>query len=364
MNGATLRSAIYLAIFAVVTLFLTFVLAVTITNGSVGSTVSYRAQISDTTGLLSGDDVRIAGVRVGQVGSIRLTRNCPRSATDPTTVPACSMVTFGLDKSIPLHVSARILVHYRNLVGQRYLDIVESPGTDAVVAKNGLVYLDHTAPALDLTTLFDGFRPLFAALDPEDVNRVAYEVVASLQGEGGTIDSLLANTASLSTAIASQDAAIGSLISNLTGVLATVDQRDGELTTLIDQLQRLVTGLAGDRDAIAASLSNVNALAVSTTTLLASIRPELPTDLSQLSGLTNTLATTSVSVNGTTQNQLDEFLNRFPSKLTIITRTATYGSFFNFYLCHADIALGQVAGQALNASLQSTNSTICGTGGS
>lgn len=312
-----------------------------------------QAVFTDATGVLAGDDVRVAGVRVGQIKGVKVDKDKATGQTD-------ALVSFGLDKSIPLHASAHATLRYRNLVGQRYLEIEEAPGSDRVLPKNSVLPLAQTTPALDLTVLFDGFKPLFTALSPDDVNKVSYEVIRTLQGEGGTIDSLLGSTASLSTSIAQQDAAIGSLISNLTSVLGTVDERDGQLTNLIDQLQRLTTGLAGDRDAIASSLGNVNALAVSTSTLIANIRPELPTDLAQLSAVTRTLATTSVTVNGKRQNQLDEFLRRFPTKLNTITRTATYGSFFNFYLCDANVDLGL----PFNAQLHSTNTAVCGSGNS
>jgi phospholipid/cholesterol/gamma-HCH transport system substrate-binding protein len=352
-NAATYRATAYLSVFAVVTVFLTYVLAVTITNGSVGSTITYRAQFTDATGLLPGDDVRIAGVRVGQVHSVHIAHNCK---ADGTTYPSCAQVSFGLQKAFPLHTSAHAALRYRNLVGQRYLEILDAPGADATAVKNYLLPISQTTPALDLTTLFDGFRPLFAALDPQQVNQLAYEVVRTLQGEGGTLDTLLASTATLSTTVASQDAAIGSLIANLTGVLGTVDQRRTELTDLVDQLQRLVTGLAGDRDVIASSLSNVDKLATSATQLIEAIRPSLPTDLEQLSAVTNTLATSTSTLYGPRQNQLDAFLQHIPAKLNTLTRTASYGSFFNFYLCTADLTL---AGLPTAIQFQSTNTNAC-----
>jgi phospholipid/cholesterol/gamma-HCH transport system substrate-binding protein len=359
MNGKTIRATIYLVVFAIITALLTYVLAVTISNGSVGSTESYKAEFTDTTGLLKGDDVRIAGVRVGQVLStpkVKLNCQSTNPATGVTTVvPACSMVKFGLLKSIPLESNATIDVKYLNLVGQRYLDVVQTPDSASALPKDAMVPLERTVPALDLTTLFDGFKPLFQALDPADTNAIAYEVVSTLQGEGGNLDSLLASTASLSTSIASQDSAIGSLIDNLTGVLATVDTRDGELTNLIDQLQRLVTGVAGDKDAIASSLGNINLLATSTSNLIATIRPYLPTDLSQLSGVANYLATTTtINQQGQRQNELDEFINRYPTKITTITRTATYGGFFNFYLCRINAVIGTTS-----VAVQSNNSAVC-----
>ena len=129
------------------------------------------------------------------------------------------------------------------------------------------------APAVDLTALFNGFKPLFQALTPADVNSFALEIIKTLQGEGGTVDSLLTQTASLTNTVAQRDAAIGQVIDNLLTVLNTVQKRDAGLGETITQLQRLVTGLAGDRDAIAASLTNINILATSSAKLFTGIRP-------------------------------------------------------------------------------------------
>src|SRR3546814_20306036 len=63
----------------------------------------------------------------------------------------------------------------------------------------------NTEPALDLTTLFNGFKPLFTALDPDQVNELSMNLVQVLQGEGGTVASLLENTASLTGTMAGRD---------------------------------------------------------------------------------------------------------------------------------------------------------------
>ena len=81
---------------------------------------------------------------------------------------------------------------------------------------------------------------------------------------------------------------------------------------------------------IAESIGNIDSLASSTASLLSDIRPSLKSDIASLNKVANTLATTSDS-NG--QNTLDGVLQRLPSKVTAILRTATYGSWFNFYLC-------------------------------
>jgi len=358
MRGHTLSAFIKLMIFALVTVLATFVLAVTISNRTFGgSPKTYSAMFTDVTGLLSGDSVRAAGVRVGTVKSISVANQ------------RYAKVTFTVDGDVPIHRSDRLQMRYLNLVGQRYIAIVEQPGDSTLIPKNSVIGLDHTSPALDLTALFNGFQPLFKALTPKDVNSFALEVIKTLQGEGGTLADLASKSATLTNTVADRDVVIGQVVNNLVSVLDTVQKRDAGLNQLIVQLQRLVTGLAGDRNAIAASLGNIDDLASNSALLLQQVRPYLPSDLSNLSGLARNLNTTkncpgylypttdnnkitpkvprfaSNKCNG--PNTLEEYLHRAPTKLIQILRTATYGSFFNFYLCDL-----QMTGE-LASSLQS-----------
>ena len=56
-------------------------------------------------------------------------------------------------------------------------------------------------------------------------------------------------------------------------------------------------------------------------------------------------------------NTLESYLQRVPTKLIQIIRTATYGSFFNFWLC--DLELGGTSGKTLGASIPIESSPAC-----
>jgi phospholipid/cholesterol/gamma-HCH transport system substrate-binding protein len=312
----TTPSLIKLIVFIVVTVLLTGTLAATIGNFRLGGTEAYQALFTDVTGVQKGDDVRIAGVRVGQVSKVAVVERGGRSL---------GALTFEVDKSRQLAVSTRVLIRYRNLIGQRYVALSEGAGSSRRLSPGATLPLKQTEPALDLTVLFNGFKPLFAALNPKDVNSFAFEIIKTLQGEGGNVNSLLAHTASLTTTLADRDAVIGRTITNLNTVLGTIDARDDQLSQLLTELQRFVSGLSDDRAAIGASLTNIAGLAESTSGLLKDSRPAIRDDVKQLGRVTGNLDDNKALV--------DKFLKNLPNKLNTITRTATYGSWFNFYLC-------------------------------
>jgi phospholipid/cholesterol/gamma-HCH transport system substrate-binding protein len=327
MRGQTLGAAVKLIIFAVVTIVATAILGVVVSNRTFGATHTYKANFSDVTALITGSDVRMAGVRVGTVKSIK---------SESAGGKNFAQVSFTVDTNVPMRTTTLVEVNYLNLVGQRYLNLVPRPGGTDLPTHGAVVPLANTRPAVDLTALFNGFRPLFRALSPADVNKFALEVIQTLQGEGGTVQQLLAQTASLTNTVGQRDAAISQVIDNLDTVLATVAQRDKGLGDTIIQLQRLVSGLAGDRNTIAASLGNINALATSSAKLFTGIRPVLPADLRNLERLARVLNDSKDVVNKN-QNALAAFLQREPAKLTRIIRTGSYGGYFNFWLCSFDL---------------------------
>jgi phospholipid/cholesterol/gamma-HCH transport system substrate-binding protein len=305
---------IKLTLFIVVTVVATTVLAVSIANINLSSTNSYTARFTDATMLLPGDDVRIAGVRVGQVDDVTV---ADRKQAE---------VKFSVDagRRLPAGVTAQI--KFRNLVGQRY--VVLSQGTGAgMLEPGGSIPIEHTKPALDLTELFNGFKPLFRALSPDDVNKLSYEIIQVLQGEGGTVESLLAHTATLTSAIADKDAVIGEVVTNLNSLLDTVNARGSQLSDLIVQVQQLVSGLAADRKPIGDAIQALSGLAGTTASLLDDSREPLKNDIAALGTFTGNL--------NDNEQLVEHFLQFTPAKLTALTRTASYGSWFNFFLCSA-----------------------------
>jgi phospholipid/cholesterol/gamma-HCH transport system substrate-binding protein len=316
-------SLVKLILFAAVTLFATSILALTIANIQLGSKATYTALVSDATGVVDGQDVRIAGVRVGEVTDVRVAEG---AGSDHAT----AAIEFSVLKSSVLTQGTEVTVKYRNLVGQRYLALTQGTGTPAPLADGATIPLARTHPALDLTVLFNGFKPLFAALSPSDVNELSGLLIQTLQGEGGDVNSLLAKTASLTSTIADRDAVIGRTIDNLNTVLGTVDAHDQQLLSLIDQLQRFTSGLAADRETIGRSLSGINTLSAETADLLVSTRPLIKDDVAQLRTLATTLNKPA------NVKQFEDFISNATTRITTLTRTATYGSWFNFYLCRFD----------------------------
>jgi phospholipid/cholesterol/gamma-HCH transport system substrate-binding protein len=338
-----LAPLIKLIVFIVVTVLLTTVLGISIANINTASTNTYKARFSDATLLLPNDDVRIAGVRVGQVKDVKIVDK--RQAE----------VDFEVDSGRQLPAGVTAQIKFRNLVGQRYVSLAEGTGDPSqILPPGGSIPLERTTPALDLTELFNGFKPLFTALNPDDLNKLSYEVIQVLQGEGGTVESLLAHTASLTTTIANKDQVIGEVIDNLNNVLDTVNAHTPQLNDLIIKLQQLVSGLAQDRKPIGDAIQSLGDLAVTTSGLLADARAPLKDDIGALGKLTGNLNDNEALV--------EHFIQFLPEKVTALTRTADYGSWFNFYACEVQgsVSLPPLINQPVDIPLLPSNRARCG----
>ncbi|KRB80185.1 ABC transporter substrate-binding protein [Nocardioides sp. Root190] len=314
LDRKTAGDLVRLVIFMVTTALATGVLIITIGNLSFGSTKEYGAEFVDATGVSKGDDVRIAGVKIGTVQGVEVLE------------ANRALVKFNVDSDTVVDEATHATIRYRNLLGQRYISLTQTGESDTKLDEGDPIPVGRTTPALDLTVLFNGFKPLFEALSPDDINKLSFEIVQVFQGEGGTVESLLSSTASITQTLADRDDVIGDLIENLDYVLDHVADRDTQLTQLIDSFRNLIGGLNDDREAILSSLDSISELSVQTAALVTDIKDPFVKDIKELRRVTETL--------DRNRKEIDRALQVLPIKLTKIGRTATYGSWFNFYLCH------------------------------
>lgn len=309
-------SAYKVTAFAVITLTLLGVLATLIGNMSFASERTFHADFTDATGVSPGDRVRLSGVEVGRVTGSEIVESGNAHV---------ARLTFQVNDEVPVYRSAELLLRYENIVGQRYLEIREDASATEKMPTEATFPLSQTTPALSLTVLFNGFQPLFRLLDPKDVNTLSAQVIAVFQGEGATVESLLASTASLTSTLAEKDQVIGELITHLESVLSTVNDRSGQLDTTIVTLQRLVSGLAEDSAVIGQTLEGLGDLTGSVADLAEEGRAPLKGSITALGELSENLAADD--------DVVEDFLQTLPTKLDRIGRLGSYGSWLNTYVC-------------------------------
>jgi phospholipid/cholesterol/gamma-HCH transport system substrate-binding protein len=314
-------SAIKLGIVSLVLLLITVSIVVVFGQMRFNGTNTYTAEFSTASGLKDGQFVRASGVEIGKVKKVRLVEGGTRAQVD-----------FDVDRSVPLYQSTTAQIRYLDLFANRYLELKrgEGEGADRVLPPGGFIPLSRTSPALDLDALIGGFKPLFRALDPHKVNTIASAIVTVFQGQGGTINDILDQTADLTAHIAERDQAIGEVIKNLNVVLDTTVRHRNDLDQTVDKFEKLITGLANHADPLAAGVAHISDAAGTIADLLADNRALLHKELNYLEGLQQPLVDQ--------REQLGDLIHKTPTALNLIGRSiGLYGDWVNFYVCDLTI---------------------------
>ena len=300
---------------------------------------TYDAAFTNVTGLEKNDFVRIAGVEVGQVKKV---------AIQPDTT---ALVEFTADDSVVLNEGSRAVIRYDDLIGGRYLALEEGAGGTKKLKPGDTIPLARTSPALDLDALIGGFRPLFRALDPDQVNALSGQLIAALQGQGGTINSFLSQTAALTTTLADRDQLIGETIISLNTVLGSLGDQSDQFAKAVDALSGLVEGLAARKQDISNGLAYTNAAAASITDLLAQARPPFAKTIHE----TDRASAIVVA----DHDYFDNLLNTLPDAYQALVRQGIYGDFFSFYLCDVVLKLNGKGGQPVYVKVAGQSTGRC-----
>ena len=335
-------TAIKLGAFSLVLLLFTAIIIVVFGQMRFDRTTGYSAVFSNASGLRAGQFVRASGVEVGKVSNVELINNGSQVRVD-----------FDVDRSLPLFDGTTASIRYLNLIGDRYMELKRGE-SDKRLAAGGTIPITQTEPALDLDALIGGFRPVFRALDPDKVNTIAQSLITIFQGQGGTINDILDQTASLTSALADRDQAIGEVIRNLNTVLDTTVKHQQQFDETVQNFQALVTGLNDRADPIASSVADISDAAGTIADLLSDNRPLLQSTVGHLETVQQPLVDQ--------RDKLNDILTRLPTAFKILGRAGgIYGDFFNFYSCDISIRMNglQPGGPVRTVKLFSQPSGRC-----
>jgi phospholipid/cholesterol/gamma-HCH transport system substrate-binding protein len=321
LGGVIWRLAVFLTVCALGT----FALLAVFAQLRFQKARTYKAEFSNVTGLDNGNFVRIAGVEVGKVKNISIRDN------------NIAVVEFSAEDSVVLTKGSRAAIRYENLIGDRYLSLEEGAGGVQKLKPGQTIPLSQTEPALDLDALIGGFRPLFRALEPDQVNALSGQLIQAFQGQGATIESVLAQVSTLTTTLGNRDELIGQVITNLNVVLGSLGDQSKQFDKAFTSLSELMKGLAARKTDISTGVAYASEAAGTTADLLSQLRPPFQKTVHEVDRAAG-LAVAD-------HDYLDNLLAGLPDKYRLLARQGIYGDFFNFYLCDIILKLNGKGGQ-------------------
>lgn len=229
------------------------------------SFLTVDAQVAELGTLGAGDEVRIAGRRVGRVGDIRLVEDVPTVALELE------------DSARPLPVDSTVRLRPRGLLGSQYVEVV--PGTsDRELPAGATIPLTKTSTAVPLADVLD-------ALDPprrRALGAVLRGLGTGVAGRGAGLNDTLAVAP---TVIGDVSRALEPLLDR-PGTAARLVRHAGVLAAALDPVrddlargfgdgEAALAPFARERDALAATLDVAPGALRATRTALTRIDPAL-----------------------------------------------------------------------------------------
>jgi phospholipid/cholesterol/gamma-HCH transport system substrate-binding protein len=247
---------------------------------------------SDSGGLRTGNDVRVAGVKVGAVTEVR-----------PDYTRGVVVVTWDVDPDVRLGGrQTRADVALSNLLGGRYLKLtgpVGPPYMDQLPESQRVVPVERTGtPVLINDALKDATR-VVQRLDTKEVDRLLTELSKLNTGKRGKVTRLLNNIGELSDTISKSEPDLRRLLNNAGAIMKLLQSKDKQINRLIDAIQVMLDELRRRRTELTALLGDGSDLVASTTKLIDQHERSLIATLDNVSAITRGLNGQAEGLNNT-----------------------------------------------------------------
>ncbi|MCB0929924.1 MAG: MCE family protein [Mycobacterium sp.] len=309
--------AIGLALFMVISLGLTWLVFVTLRRDVSGKTHEYSAVFTDVFGLNEGDDVRMAGVRVGRVEAVDLDGDKAK-------------VRFVVQDDQTLYGNTVGSIVYQNIVGQRFLGLsLGSIGEHNVLEPGGTIPVEQTDPSFDVGNLLNGYQPLFSVLSTKDADNLTKGIIQSLQGDQNSITALVSQTSQVTETFAGKDQALGEVITNLDKVVVNLAAQNESLDKVIKQTHKVVTDFNARRPQLVDAMGSISRVTKELGNTANAVRPSLDDLLRRQPGFVSHM----ISI----EPQLAFTGDNLPLMLKGIARMTNEGAFAQVYACDLNL---------------------------
>ncbi|MEY2478641.1 MAG: phospholipid/cholesterol/gamma-HCH transport system substrate-binding protein [Actinomycetota bacterium] len=281
--------------------------------GAFRGTYPVKAAFTDATGLVKGDEVRLAGVRIGKVGGLKVDRGK-------------ALVSMKIDDRHRVPRGSSFELRWKNLLGQRFVDIVPPPGATPdgpALAKGASVPTRLTGEAADLSTLLNNTQPILARLDSASLNRVMATYAAALQGREEKLNGSIDNAAALVATLSQRADVIGQTVTDFAALLDGIAAHDTQVRQLLDSLGSTSTVLSAKADQLGAAAGKAGQF----TSALHRILAANGTTIDESLDLTKQLTEAAVRNKG----QLEKAFQTLPWTTSAILRMTSNGDWIQSY---------------------------------
>ena len=283
----------------------------------IGGGTGYAAAFRDASGLVPGNEVRVAGVKVGKVTAVTLRRDGREHQATYVRVE------FRVDDdSVRLGTATAATIRIKTVLGQKYLAL--APAGGGRLAAGAQIPLDRTASPFDVIQAVNGLADTLQHIDTDQLAQAFTVLSQAFADTPASVRTSFAGLSRVSQSIADRDGELRDLLTHARGVSGVLAERDTEFQKLVADGSQLLTEVIARRDAIHNLLVTSNQLAVQISGLVADNRNQLGPALAQLRGVVANLQQNRDNLSATVQN-MAPFINAF-------TNVLGSGRWFDSYL--------------------------------
>lgn len=273
----------------------------------IGGGKVYNVAFAEAAGLKPGDEVRIAGVKVGKVDDVAL---------QGRHVEASIRV-----KGASFGNTSRAAIKIKTLLGQKFVDL--QPDGPGQLRSGGEIPLSRTVAPFDVVPAFSGLSDTVGQIDTESLAKSFDTISADFKNTPPEVQGALTGLSRLSQTIASRDNQLGQLLTHANGVTKVLADRDREIVTLLGDGDLVLQTIKQRREAIHQLLINTSVLSQQLTGLVQDNQASLNPTLVQLHGVLDTL--------NRNQANLDTSLQELAPFVRVFTNTLGNGRWFDTF---------------------------------
>jgi phospholipid/cholesterol/gamma-HCH transport system substrate-binding protein len=275
----------------------------------IGGGTTYYADFSEAGGLKSGDSVRVAGVRVGQVTSVGL---------DDGHVK----VAFKIKHAPGMGTQTGAAIKIQTVLGQEYVDL--QPAGTGQLPKGAEIPVSRTQSPYDIVQAFSGLANTTGSIDTDQLAKALTTLADLTRTTPTSFRDALSGLSRLSDDVAAKDDQINTLLQNLSRVSGTLDTRDQDIVTLMKDATGLFNALVERRQSIHLLLTSTSRLSTQLSSLIAETKSDIKPALTHLQHV--------VDVLNRNQDNLDKTLNLMAPFYRVFANLLGNGPWFDMYI--------------------------------
>lgn len=275
----------------------------------IGGGDTYYAAFKEAGGMKVNDEVRVAGVRIGKVKSIKLDNGEVK-------------IAFLIEKNVDFGNQTEAQIKIKTLLGSTFLALV--PSGSGQMKAGSTIPVSRTTSPYDVVQAFSGLAQRAGKIDVNRLAKSLNTLAALTKNTPKSFKGTLKGLSALSLNVAKRDSQLNSLLKNTETVSSILANRDQDIVGLMRDSDVLLRAVVARRQAIHRLLVSTSQLSVQLTGLVKDSRADLQPALKNLDGVVQLL--------NKNQSNIDQSLRLLAPFTRVFSSTLGNGPWFDTFI--------------------------------